>query len=124
LVEYTALGDELLAFLVTRERVHVARNLASLKDVNVRLNAVRSQIDTLRFGASAMRKHLPELTQKINVYLQALHDVLIRPLQTIFEQRKLIFVPFGRLHYLPFHALHDGQQYLIERCEISYAPSA
>ena len=124
LVEYTALGDELLAFVVTREHVHVARNLASVTDVNQRLNAMRSQIDTLRFGAPAMRKHLPALTQKINVYLKALHDVLIRPLETVFERRKLIFVPFGRLHYLPFHALHDGREYLIERCEISYAPSA
>jgi CHAT domain-containing protein len=28
------------------------------------------------------------------------------------------------LHYLPFHALHDGQNYLIDSFTISYAPSA
>jgi CHAT domain-containing protein len=28
------------------------------------------------------------------------------------------------LHYLPFHALFDGERYLIERVAVSYAPSA
>lgn len=122
LVEYMALGDELLAFVVTRERVQVVRELASVKDVDRRLNAIRSQIDTLRFGAPNMRKYLPTLTQKINVHLKALHDVLIRPLPQI--PSRLIVVLHGRLHYLPFHALHDGERYLLEQCEISYAPSA
>ena len=124
LVEYTALGDELIAFIVKPERVHVVRNLASLADIDRQLNAMRSQIDTLRFGAPTMRKYLPTLTEKIKVYLHKLHDAVIRPLEQILEQRKLIIVPYGRLHYLPFHALHDGDKYLIERSEVSYAPSA
>jgi CHAT domain-containing protein len=33
-------------------------------------------------------------------------------------------VPHGLLHQVPFHALFDGERYLIERFEISYAPSA
>jgi len=85
---------------------------------------MRSQINTLRFGAPTMRKHLPTLTEKIKIYLHKLHDALIRPLQQIIDPRKLIIVPYGRLHYLPFHALYDGDKYLIEHCEISYAPSA
>jgi CHAT domain-containing protein len=124
LVEYTSLGDELLAFVVLRDRIHVARNLASVAQIAERLSAVRFQIDTLRFGASSIRRHLSILTQKINVHLRQLHDLLIRPLERILEQRRLIVVPHGNLHYLPFHALHNGDQYLIERCEISVAPSA
>ena len=124
LVEYTAAGNELLAFVVTCGRVQVARDLTSVSEINEQLNAMRSQIDTLRFGAPTMRKYLPTLTEKINVYLKRLHDLLIRPLERILEKRKLIIVPHGRLHYLPFHALHDGHKYLIEQCEISYAPSA
>jgi len=124
LVEYTALGDELLAFVVMREQVHVIRNLASVKDIDQQLNAMRSQIDTLRFGAPTMRKYLPTLTEKIRVYLQKLHGSLVRPLQQIIERRNLIIIPYGRLHYLPFHALYDGDKYLIEHCEISYSPSS
>ena len=38
--------------------------------------------------------------------------------------RSLVIVPHGILHQLPFHALFDGQRYLLEAFEISYAPSA
>lgn len=124
LVEYTSLGDELLAFVVLRDRIHVARKLASITEIGERLNAVRFQIDSLRFGARSIRRHLSSLTQKINIHLRQLYDLLIRPLERTIEQRKLIIVPHGSLHYLPFHALHDGAQYLIERGELSGAPSA
>lgn len=124
LVEYTSLGDELLAFVVLRDGIHVARNLASVAEISERLSAVRFQIDSLRFGALAIRKHLASLTQKINIHLRQLYDLLIRPLEQTLDHRKLIVVPHGSLHYLPFHALHNGDQYLIERCEVSVAPSA
>lgn len=124
LVEYTSLGDELLAFVVLRDRIHVARNLASIAKISERLSAVRFQIDSLRFGARTIRRHLSSLTQKINIHLRELHDLLIRPLEQTLEQRKLIVIPHGSLHYLPFHALHNGDQYLIESREISVAPSA
>jgi len=124
LIEYTALGDELLAFVVLRKRIHVVRNLASVEKLGERLAALRFQIDSLRFGARSVRRHLASLTQKINIHLQQLHAQLISPLEQILEQRKLIIVPHGGLHYLPFHALHNGDEYLIERCEISVAPSA
>jgi CHAT domain-containing protein len=35
-----------------------------------------------------------------------------------------VIVPHGNLHYVPFHALFDGRDYLLDRFEISYAPSA
>src|SRR6185295_9686979 len=124
LIEYTALGDELLAFVVLRDRIHVVRNLASIEKLGERLAALRFQIDSLRFGARSVRRHLESLTQKINIHLQQLHAQLICPLEQILEQRKLIIVPHGGLHYLPFHALHNGDEYLIERCEVSLAPSA
>ena len=124
LIEYTALGDELLAFVVLRDGIHVARNLASIEKLGERLAALRFQIDSLRFGARSVRRHLASLTQKINIHLQQLHAQLISPLEEILDQRKLIIVPHGGLHYLPFHALHNGDEYLIERCEISVAPSA
>lgn len=124
LIEYAAVGDELLAFVVTRDKVEVARNLTSVANISEHLNALRFQIETLRFGARSIRRHLATLTKKINVHLRQLHDLLIRPLQLKLDERNLIVVPYGALHYLPFHALYDGDKYLIEHCEISYVPSA
>ncbi len=40
------------------------------------------------------------------------------------DKSKIVFVPANRLHYLPFHALSDGENFLIEKHEVSYAPSA
>jgi CHAT domain-containing protein len=37
---------------------------------------------------------------------------------------KLAIVPHGPLHRVPFHALFDGESYVLERFEVSYAPSA
>ena len=124
LVEYTTLDNELLAFVVTRERIHVERQLGSIAEINQQLHALRFQIDTLRFGAQSVRRHLPSLTEKIKTHLNLLHRQLMRPLESSLQNRNLIIVPQGGLHYLPFHALHDGDKYLIETCEVSYAPSA
>jgi CHAT domain-containing protein len=38
--------------------------------------------------------------------------------------RRLFIVPHDLLYHLPFHALHDGERYLLERCEVVYLPVA
>ena len=124
LVEYTSLDGELLAFVVTSRGLRVVRNLGQESEVNARLGQLRFQIDALRFGARAMRKHLPNLTERIKQHLQALYDLLLRPLEESVGDRRLIIAPHRALYYIPFHALHDRERYVIERREISYAPSA
>jgi CHAT domain-containing protein len=125
LVEYTSLDGELLAFVLTDEGVSVIRHLGSEREVEAQLEQLRFQIDTLRFGAERMRKHLPHLTKRALQHLQSLYDVLLAPLeQFIGEDRRLVIVPHRALHYVPFHALHDGIDYVIERREVCYAPSA
>jgi CHAT domain-containing protein len=54
---------------------------------------------------------------------EALYKVLIAPLGLKGGERLLI-LPHGPLHYLPFQALHDGSGYLIERHAVALAPSA
>ncbi|MGB0386979.1 MAG: CHAT domain-containing protein [Ardenticatenaceae bacterium] len=58
-------------------------------------------------------------------HLSWLYEALIAPLMpTLAAYRKVIIVPDDLLYALPFHALHDGEQYLIDRFEVQYAPSA
>src|SRR5947209_18986249 len=38
--------------------------------------------------------------------------------------KHLIVVPYGILHYLPFHCLFDGVQFVVERLNVSYLPAA
>ena len=45
------------------------------------------------------------------------------PLRMFFQGKHLIFVPHGPLHFLPFHALKNGDEYLCDSFTVSYAPS-
>lgn len=57
--------------------------------------------------------------------LQHCYQQLLLPIQAeVAKYKKLIFVPHGLLHYLPFHAFHNGSTYLIEQHEVSYLPGA
>jgi CHAT domain-containing protein len=124
LVEYTSLDGELLAFVLTDERVEVVRHLCREEEVGAALEQFRFQIETLRHGAEALRKYLPELTVRARSHLETLYDLLLRPVEERLGERRLAVVPHRALHYVPFHALHDGAGYVVERREVSYSPSA
>jgi len=49
---------------------------------------------------------------------------LLKPIENTLSAKKLIIVPHGALHYLPFYALHDGSDYVIKRYSIRMLPSA
>ena len=124
LVEYTTIDDELLAFVVTNEGAEVIGKLGSEVTAETRLGQLRFQIDALRHGSERVRRHLPDLTRRARLHLESLYDLLLRPIEERIGARRLVIVPHRALHYLPFQALHDGSAYLIERREVSYAPSA
>ena len=53
-----------------------------------------------------------------------LYSDLLKPAQAVLQGKtQLVIVPDDHLWELPFQALHDGQQYLVERAALSYAPS-
>jgi CHAT domain-containing protein len=58
-------------------------------------------------------------------HLTWLYNALIEPLVDVrAEHHKLIIIPHDVLHNIPFAALHDGNNYLIERFAVQYAPSS
>ncbi|HWC16580.1 MAG TPA: CHAT domain-containing protein, partial [Terriglobales bacterium] len=57
-------------------------------------------------------------------HLHALYRLLISPVRHLLQCKHLVVVPHAFLHRLPFHALFDGQHYLIDSYSICYAPSA
>ena len=124
LVEYTTLGSEVLAFVVTDESVEVVRGLADEREVGEALGQFRFQLGSLRYGAARMRAHLGPLAERARRHLAALYDLLLRRVEGRVGGRRLVVVPHRALHYVPFHALHDGEAYVVERREVSYAPSA
>jgi CHAT domain-containing protein len=123
LVEYFSLDGELLALIVTDRSVDVVRPLASEKSVDAAIAGLRFQIETLQHGAQ-MGTHMGVLTGRIQQHLRRLYDLLLRPLEALIGDRRLALVPHRATHYVPFHALHDGQRHVIEAREVCTAPSA
>jgi len=124
LVEYATIDDELVAFVVTGEHVEVVRGLGRESEVVAEIERCRFQIDTLRYGSPQVRNHLAALAERTQKHLRSLYDRLLRTIEPKLGERQLVIVPHRALHYLPFQALYDGDSYLIERREVSFAPSA
>ena len=122
LVEYLEVHGRLVAFVVTRDRV-LARRLPG--DVS----AVQRLIQLIWLNLRAVPGQNPAqvsgLAQNAQGLLKRLHQTLIGPLaEALAPYGRLIVVPHGALHYLPFQALYDGASYLVQRYEISYLPGA
>lgn len=68
---------------------------------------------------------LPALAEDATrAHLRELYEELVAPVAQLLTGEHLVIVPYGFLHYVPFHALFDGRRYLIDRFSVSYAPSA
>jgi CHAT domain-containing protein len=123
LVSFHQLGTRLVACVAFDGRMH--RVLSDASELPERLRALRFQLDSLRFGAPAMRAHAAQLQRRVMVHLQALHRQVWAPLQGwVAQAQHVVVVPHRSLHYLPFAALHNGGQWLIEQHRLSLVPSA
>jgi CHAT domain-containing protein len=82
------------------------------------------QMSKFHLGSAYTREFEKPLLDAARAHLGELHEELMAPLHDYLGARHLVMVPHGVLHYLPFHALFDGERYLIDSHTISYAPSA
>lgn len=127
LIEFFLAGDELVAFVLSGGEVRVKRSLASRHDIAQRVQRIRFQVS--RAIASSGRvldatrgeRMLADMQRE----LAAAYEQLVAPCRAdIGDVKRLVIVPHGPLHGLPFNALRDGEGALIERYEITVVPSA
>ncbi|RMG55320.1 MAG: CHAT domain-containing protein, partial [Acidobacteria bacterium] len=124
LIEYVLIGDRVKVLLLDEERVHVLHDLGSATSISSLLQQLAFCIDKFALGRRFVVAHWENISRFTDWCLGELYGALIEPLAHLIEGKKIILVPHGLLHGVPFHALYDGRQYLIERHELSYAPSA
>ncbi len=127
MLEYYLTEQDLYIFQLTRDGidVHVVNDavprlerLLSLWRVNLDLAAQAS-------GARDRAQAFAGLQENSLGLLQRLYDLLLKPVSSALEScEHLTIVPYGMLHYLPFHCLFDGAQFVIERFDVSYLPAA
>src|SRR5262249_18812353 len=123
-IEFFTAGDNVSAFVATREGVSLVRKLASMAETEGRLAAFRFQIEKFNYGTGYVDTHFSQLKRAADEHLMALYRQVMEPLISLISGTEVILIPHGNLHYVPFHALHDGRGYLADRFEFSYAPSA
>ena len=123
LVEYFSAGDRIIAAVITRKEIKILP-LTVLSRVAHFLQLLRFQLSKFRMGIEYVQRFEEPLLRATQSHLESLYAELIAPLRPLLKGKHLVFVPHGPLHFLPFHALRNGQEYLCDAFTISYAPSA
>src|SRR5262249_39783852 len=100
--------DETLAFVLSK-------NTFKVKRLEIGQAELIHEISTFRDFAGE---------SEVSPSLRVLYKALIAPIHSELRTTKLIFVPHGSLHELPFGALTpDGRRFLSDDFSISYLPS-
>ena len=118
LITFYTNSRSLWAFVADRNNLDAQMLPMTPRDFDRKLRQLQFDIAcALKIGAykgpySAEAKTLTLMTQQ---QLQDFYIGLLEPLVDRLQgKRRLIIVPYGALHYLPFHLLYTGKQYLIE----------
>ena len=123
LVEYCTIGDRFQAFIIGHETFAVVRDLTTMKAVRASLQRLTFQFSKFHLEPSYLQMWAGRLLEATQHHLHELHQQLIEPIKEHLGGRSIIFIPHHVLHYLPFQALYDGKQYLIDSYDITRAPS-
>jgi CHAT domain-containing protein len=123
LLQYYRVRDTFYACLLSRSRLKIVP-LGSVPDLRRALQLLRFQLSKFRLGPEYVNTFHPQLLEATRAHLQNFYQQLVAPVARDLDAAHLIVAPHDFLHYLPFHALLDGDQYLDARYSFSYTPSA
>jgi CHAT domain-containing protein/tetratricopeptide (TPR) repeat protein len=124
LVEYFIARNEVLVFLISRSGAEVHRHLCSGDEILGIQKRLAFHLEEFMLGDAYLRSHSDQNFQSTQHYLAKLYRMLFAPIAGRIRTPHVTIIPHGYLHLLPFHAFADGSQYLIDRFDVSYAPSA
>jgi tetratricopeptide (TPR) repeat protein len=123
-IEYYFDRKQLKLFVIDRDSLQVFDSASTLSQISELIQGLRFQFEKFQYGPEYVTTHAARLRQSTNECLQQLWQALLAPVADLLADKKLIFIPHGVLHNVPFQALFDGTQYLLETHEITQAPSA
>lgn len=123
ILEYFQIQDRIVVVLVTQDQLEIVP-LANLSEISTELQSLEFQLSKLRLGTEYVATFAGILLKSIRSHLDNLYAALIEPIRKRMRAGHLVIAPHGVLHNLPFQALFNGYQYLIDEFTISYAPSA
>ncbi len=122
ILEFFNIDNEIIAFIVSRDHCRVVRHVTPLARIRYIENQLRKHFS--KFTLPGVRKESTKSPDFANSLLGELYDHLIRPVLADIRTPDLIIVAHGLLHYVPFAALFDGEQYLLDQFNVSHLPRA
>ena len=125
-VEFHVLGDDVMVFVVRDGSVEVRRLPGIMPGILTQLSRLTAQWSRFQMGTAFSQRHLAALTDTAREVLAALYALLLGPIESLLSglgTDRIVIVPHRRLHAVPFHALHDGWNHLVERWTITVSPS-
>jgi tetratricopeptide (TPR) repeat protein len=150
LIEYFTVKEQFIAVVLTRDSLQVVP-ITPVSRILSLVRLLRFQLSKFALGSDYIGTFRDTLLRVCCSHLHELYRELIVPLRHCISATPsarnctppnsdrsatrtpneephaithLVIVPHGVLHSIPFHALFDGERYLIDEFAISYAPSA
>jgi len=133
LLEYYVSDTLLLGFVVTRHHleapIFMVRKKSSDEIAEILRETERLYTGISQVWETGKCKGRPKVTD-VNLLCQqsqTLYRKLVKPTESAWRDgtaQRLIIVPHGTLHCLPFCALFDGEKFLVEQIPLSQSPSA
>jgi tetratricopeptide (TPR) repeat protein len=123
LLEYYTARNRFYVCLVSRKQFKIVA-LSEVNGVREKLRLLQLQLAKFRLGPDYIQPLEKALLEATQAHLEELYTLLIAPIREQLTAEHLIIVPHAFLHYLPFHALSDGERYIIDDFSVSYAPSS
>lgn len=113
-------GDEqLLEFYIDDSYLY-----AFVADTNT-ISLTRTPIGTLTQTIAHFRQAILEPNNNAwQALSESLYHQIFAPVASKVNRSKLVIVPHGALHYLPFAALYDGRQFVLDNYSLRFLPSA
>ena len=123
LLEYYIAEESVYLVLLGRDSFQLVP-LGPAAPIQRELQFLDFQLAKFRLGENYLRTYSTLMRVASQTHLQSLYRALIAPVRHLLLCKHLVIVPHAFLHRLPFHALFDGERYLIDSYSMSYAPSA
>ncbi|MGA8153835.1 MAG: CHAT domain-containing protein [Terriglobales bacterium] len=123
LVEYFRIQDRDVACVLSRNDLQI-RPVTVESRVKKVLQLFQFQLAKFRLDPQYVAAFQEPMLQSTQGHLASFYQELIAPIADLLQAKHLVFAPHGLLHNIPFHALFDGESYLIDKFSVSYAPSA
>ena len=123
LIEFFCIQERYIACILKENDLQICPVTLQSR-VKKLLQLLQFQLSKFRLDPQYVNTFQASMLESTEAHLQSLYQELLAPVRDLLRARHLVVAPHGLLHYVPFHALHDGKSYLVDQFTVSYAPSA